>query len=253
MIGENSENTAAGEAAATDSTADAAATDATSDAKQRLMEAALANVAFDGWTDATFKAAIADSGVSPQLARALFPRGGVDLAVAYHQKGDALMVERLKAADLDGLRLREKIARAIRIRLDLVEDKEAVRRGTTLFTLPHYSAEGLRALWGTADAIWTTLGDTAEDLNWYSKRTSLSAIYSATVLFWLGDDSPDHKATWDFLDRRIDNLMMIEKGKANLRANPLGKALMAGPDFLASKIRKPKLRDDLPGHIGPKG
>lgn len=243
MISENSENTATG----------GAATDTTADAKHRLLQAALANVAFDGWTEAAFKAAIRDSGVNPHLARALFPRGGVDMAVAYHRQGDALMAERLQAADLEGLRLREKIARAIRIRLDLVEDKEAVRRGTTLFTLPQYSAEGLRALWGTADTIWTTLGDTSDDLNWYSKRTSLSAIYSATVLFWLGDDSTDHQATWAFLDRRIDNLMAFEKGKASLRANPLGKALLAGPDFLASKIRKPQLRDDLPGHIGPKG
>jgi ubiquinone biosynthesis protein COQ9 len=87
-----------------------------------------------------------------------------------------------------------------------------------------HAADGARAIWGTADAIWTALGDTSDDMNWYSKRASLSAVYGATVLFWLGDDSTGHQATWDFLDRRIEGVMRFEKAKAAMAANPLGKA-----------------------------
>lgn len=215
--------------------------------KDLILEAALAHVAFDGWTDATFRGAVADSGVDSNLARALYPRGGVDLALAYHHRGDGLMRQRLAQTDLTALRFRDRIALAIRARLEVVDDKEAVRRGTTLFALPQYATEGARAIWGTADAIWDALGDTSDDLNWYSKRTTVSAVYSATVLYWLGDDSPDHANTWAFLDRRIDNVMQIEKGKAALARNPLGKALLAGPQKLLQKIRKPSPPDDLPG------
>ena len=51
-------------------------------ARDAILDAALPHVPFDGWTDTTFRAATADSGVDAGLARALFPRGGLDLAVA---------------------------------------------------------------------------------------------------------------------------------------------------------------------------
>jgi ubiquinone biosynthesis protein COQ9 len=40
------------------------------------------------------------------------------------------------------------------------------------------------------------------------------------VLFWLGDDSPGHQATWEFLDRRIEDVMQIEKLKGALPKFP---------------------------------
>ncbi len=221
------------------------------EARQKLVAAALPHVAFDGWTAATFRAAVADSGVTPALAAALFPRGGTDLALAYHAAGDAAMVAALAAEDLSALRFRDRIARAVLIRLSLA-DREAVRRGTTLFALPHLAADGARALWSTADAIWTALGDGADDVNWYTKRATLSAVYGATVLFWLGDDSPDQQATRDFLDRRIEGVMRFEKLKADAAGNPLGKVLLAGPMALLGRIRPPGPRDGLPGRRSPR-
>jgi ubiquinone biosynthesis protein COQ9 len=216
--------------------------------RDTLLRAALAHVPFDGWSETTFLAAIADTGIAPGLARALFPRGAVDLALEFHRRGDAAMVARLAATDLGALRFRDRVATAVRYRLEAVaEDKEAVRRGTTLFALPLHAADGARAIWGSADAIWTALGDTSRDINWYSKRATLSAVYAATVLFWLGDDSPDSRATWDFLDRRIDDVMRIEKAKASFKANPLGKFLLAGPARLMERVQAPHLPDDLPG------
>ena len=217
-------------------------------AKARILQAALPHVAFDGWSAATLAAAITDSGVAPGLAQALFPRGGIDLAVAYHRAGDATMAEALAERDLSGLRFRDRVALAIRLRLELA-DKEAVRRGSTLFALPQHAAEGANLLWGTADAIWTALGDSSRDVNWYSKRASLSAVHAATVLYWLGDTSDDHTATWEFLDRRIDNILQIEKLKAGLRMNPALRALMNGPLRILDRISAPQPATDLPGKM----
>ena len=115
------------------------------------------------------------------------------------------------AADLLGLRFRDRIAHAIMLRLELVSgDREAVRRGATLFALPHHAADGARAIWHTADTIWTALGDESRDFAWYSKRATLSAVYSSALLYWLGDDSPGASATREFVARRIDNVMQIE-------------------------------------------
>ena len=217
-------------------------------AKDRILAAALPHVAFDGWSDATLTAALSDSGLASGLGRALFPRGGVDLAVAYHRQGDAAMAEALGARDLTALRFRDRVALAVRLRLEAA-DKELVRRGSALFALPQHAAEGAGLIWGTADAIWTALGDTSRDLNWYTKRASLSAVYGATVLFWLGDTSDDQAATWDFLDRRIENVMQFEKTKARLKENPLAKALLKGPLKVLERIQAPEPVKDLPGQM----
>jgi ubiquinone biosynthesis protein COQ9 len=215
--------------------------------RDAVLDAALAHVPFDGWSEATFRAAVAASGVAPGLAKALFPRGAVDLALAYHRRGDAAMVARLKASDLAAMRYSDRVAAAVRFRLEAAGDKEAVRRGATLFALPQHAADGAKAIWGTADAIWAALGDTSRDLNWYTKRATLSAVYASTVLYWLGDDSIGHQATWEFLDRRIADVMRIEKAKAAFRDNPLGKALLAGPMKVMERVKAPTLPDDLPG------
>lgn len=214
-----------------------------------LLKAALTHVPFDGWSEATFKAAISDSGLDPTLARTACPRGAVDLAVAFHSAGDKAMLERIKATDMSALKFREKIAAAVRFRLEAVDDKEVVRRGTSLFALPHHAADGAKAIWGTCDKIWDALGDTSDDVNWYTKRATLSAVYSSTVLYWLGDDSIDHQATWAFLDRRIENVMQFEKFKAQVNENPFLKRALSGPIWALGKVKAPSKTpyEDLPG------
>ena len=215
-------------------------TDAPIPPKDRLLQAALMHVPFDGWSQATFDAAVQDADIDRTVAQSLCPRGAVDLALHYHVKGDQEMLARLRAADLDEMRFRDRIAAAVRFRLEAVEDKEVVRRGTTLFALPMYAADGTKAIWGTADAIWDALGDTSEDVNWYTKRATLGGVYSATVLYWLGDTSEGHAATWAFLDRRIDNVMQIEKLKAQVNGNPVLSKLMAGPNWVMGHVKAPQ-------------
>lgn len=219
----------------------------TEHAKDRVLAAALAHVPFDGWSETTLTAAIADSGVAPGLARALFPRGGVDLAAAWHRLGDRAMVEALAGRDLTALRFRDRVALAVMLRLQAA-DRECVRRGSALFALPQHAAEGAGLIWGTADAIWTALGDSSRDLNWYTKRATLSAVFGSTVLYWLGDTSEGDADTRAFLDRRIETVMQIEKAKAGFRATPLGKALLQGPLAFLDRLQAPQGSDGLPGH-----
>ncbi|WP_171131006.1 MULTISPECIES: COQ9 family protein [unclassified Ruegeria] len=223
------------------------------DAKNQLLDAILNHVPFDGWSEASFRAAISDCDIEDTLARAVCPRGAVDLALAYHARGDELMLERITTEDLSGLKFRDKIAAAIRFRLQAVQDKEVVRRGVTLFALPTHAADGAKAIWGTCDKIWDALGDTSDDVNWYTKRATLSGVYSSTVLFWLGDDSPDHQKTWEFLDRRIEGVMQFEKLKAQVQGNPLFKPFLAVPNWLAGQVKAPmRMRTDLPGMLNPR-
>ncbi|MEL6642354.1 MAG: COQ9 family protein [Pseudomonadota bacterium] len=220
---------------------------------ERLLDAALPHVAFDGWSETTFRAAARDAEIDLETARSLCPRGSVDLALAFHEAGDAQMKVRIAETDMSALRYRDKVAQAVRLRLEVIEDKEAVRRGVTLFSLPQYAALGASATWGTVDAIWNALGDTSDDVNWYTKRATLSGVYGSTVLYWLGDESPGHADTWAFLDRRIDDVMQIEKLKAQVRDHPVLKTVFAGPNWLLSQIKAPSRtpRTDVPGVVTP--
>ena len=218
--------------------------------RRAVVAAALPHVAFDGWTDRTLARAMADSGVDPGLSRLAFPRGGVDLALAYHDLKDAELAERLRADDLAGLRFRDRIAHAIALRLEIVAaDREAVRRGVALFALPTHAADGARAIWRTADTIWNALGDASTDYNWYTKRTTLSAVYSSCLLYWLGDQTPNFAATRAFIQRRIDNVMQFEEAKARIARNPLAAAVLKGPQRLLDRVKAPDdtAASSLPG------
>ncbi|MEQ8294575.1 MAG: COQ9 family protein [Roseovarius sp.] len=209
------------------------------DVKTRLLEAAKPHVPFDGWSEATYRAAVKEAGVAPGLARAVCPRGAIDLALAYHEAGDREMVRRIEETDMGGMRFRDKVALAVRLRLK-VADKELVRRGMTLFSLPHHAPDGAQAVWRTCDRIWTALGDSSDDVNWYTKRATLSGVYGSTVLYWLGDESEDQARTWEFLDRRIGDVMQFEKVKAQAAENRFVSGLMNGPLSFLNRIKPPK-------------
>jgi ubiquinone biosynthesis protein COQ9 len=225
-----------------------------SGARERLLAAILVNVPFDGWSAQSFDVALADSGVEAGLARLACPRGALDLALAYHRAGDEEMLARMASAQLGAMRYSARVAAGVRFRLEAAEDKEIVRRGLTFFAMPAHVSDGAAAIWGTCDKIWTALGDSSRDVNWYSKRAILSGVYSSTLLFWLGDESEDHQATWAFLDRRIENVMQFEKLKGSLRNNPLVQGFMRGPGRILDRIEAPqaRVRDDLPGYVRPK-
>lgn len=212
-----------------------------------LLDAALPHVVFDGWSPTSFEAARRDAEVSLEDAQVLAPRGAVDLAVAFHRRGDQQMLVRLEDVDLDQLRVRERVLTALKLRLEVMDDKEAVRRATALFSLPTHATEGGKLIWETADHVWTALGDTSRDGNWYSKRAILSAVWGATVLYWLGDDSPDGADTHDFLERRIEDVMRFEKLKGQLKDNPLTKPFMSMQEAVMGKMRAPTPPNDVPG------
>lgn len=224
-------------------------------ALDKLLNAALAHVPFDGWSPETFKAAARDAGMTAEEARAVAPRGAVDLAIAFHRRGDRAMVEAAKAADMSNLRFSEKVAEMLKLRIDAMEDREAVRRASAFFALPQNAGDGMKLIWETADHVWTALGDTSRDVNWYTKRATLSGVWASTVLYWLGDQSEGYANTRAFIDRRIDDVMAIEKVKGRLRENPITKPLMSLQSSIFGKVKAPDMShlNDLPGHFrGPR-
>ena len=110
--------------------------------------------------------------------------------------------------------------------------------------------------WRTADRIWRLAGDTATDFNHYTKRITLGAVYSSTLLAWLDDKSEGLVESRAFLDRRIANVMSFEKWKAQWRGDPVRRpslcplprtaALPAAPRY--RRFAKPVVIDNQSQH-----
>ncbi|MBV0891353.1 COQ9 family protein [Paracoccus sp. Z118] len=204
------------------------------DSLHRLLDAALIHVPFDGMNDRALAAGARDIGMAHELARTLFPQGGASLAAAYHRRGDAELRRWIAARPAQG-RFRDRVAEAIWHRLEIA-DPELVRAGASVMALPQNAARGARLMWDTADTIWDALGDSSADVSWWTKRASLSSVWGAAVLYWLGDYSEGRGDTRAFIDRRIDDVMRFEKLKGAARKLP-GVGLAA--DLATGWIRKP--------------
>ena len=181
--------------------------------RDRLIAAALAHVPFDGWTGRALRAGAADLGLDPALAANAFPGGPAELLEAFSADIDRRMLAALEARDLKAMKHRHRVATAVRARLELLApQREAVRRGLSFLTLPRNAALGAKCLYRSVDAIWHAAGDTSTDYNFYTKRLLLAGVYSATLLFWLNDESEDFSETWAFLDRRLAEVIKIGGG-----------------------------------------
>ena len=130
--------------------------------RDRLAEAALLHVPFDGMNLVALRAGARDIGLSGDVAEAFFPGGGADLAAWIHRRGDARLAEWMQGAPAG--RISERIADAIRQRLDFA-DVELVRAASAVLALPVNQPLAARLMWETADTIWNGLGDSSRDVN----------------------------------------------------------------------------------------
>jgi ubiquinone biosynthesis protein COQ9 len=187
--------------------------------RDAAVTAALVHVPLDGWSPRALRAGLRDAGLDPRDLDLLFPGGPAEAIEVWCDLADRRMAEELAREDIAQMKLRARVARAVMGRLAAVRgNKDAVGRALALLALPQNAAVAARTGFRTVDAIWRAVGDRSADFSWYTKRASLGAIYAATLLYWLNDDSEDDARTADFLDRRIEGLMAIPKARARLKS-----------------------------------
>ncbi len=211
----------------------------------RLLDALLGHVPFDGWSLAAIDRAAGDLGLDPMLARSLFPRGPVDAIAAHSARADRQMAAAVAVRDMSTLRHHEKVAAALWLRFEQAEPaREAVRRGAQFLAMPGHAGTALRLLYRTVDAAWAAIGDRSTDFSYYTKRALLAAVYSASFAYWLQDDSPGREQTRAFLDRRLAEIGHL--GRLRGRLAPAAEAL-AAPLTLASRLRERLFSPRRPG------
>ncbi len=167
-------------------------------ARDAAIRAMLPLVPELGWTVRALRQAAGPD------ADMLFPGGPAEMVETHSAIADATMA----ATPVTEERLSRRVRALLLARLDQAEpDREAIRRGLSLLSLPGNRPAGARSLLRTVDAVWQAAGDTATGFSWYSKRALLAGVYSATLLYWLRrGGGPDTEA---FLDRRLEGVARI--------------------------------------------
>jgi ubiquinone biosynthesis protein COQ9 len=186
-------------------------------ARAAILAAALPAVPFDGWSWQCLRAACDAAGFDHAMARRAFPGGPGELLSYYQGTLDQRVEAALAGDDLLEMKIRERVSLIIRTRLAMMApDREAVRQSLSAQVRPDIARHAVSGLYRTVDRMWWLAGDTATDFNHYTKRAMLTGVYTSTVLVWLNDDSEGFEQTWAFLDRRIADVMTVEKVRGRI-------------------------------------
>ncbi|HHI88636.1 MAG TPA: COQ9 family protein [Hellea balneolensis] len=187
-------------------------------ARRRLLDAALELAPFEGWTGEMLRIAAKQAGL-PEGADALyFPGGPLEVIRFWNLELNTACWDRLQALDLDTMRIRDKVTAGVLARFEAMEGhEEAARRALARLALPDGLSLGPQLLWGAADTIWRAIGDVSTDINYYTKRATLSGVLSSTLAAWLADETPKKTKARAFLDARIENVMQFEGAKWKLK------------------------------------
>ena len=178
--------------------------------QEKIMLAMVAQVPFEGWTLEALRLAVLDAGFEKGDEYRAFEGDPKQVLEAFFAWTDQKMRDKLEAMDLDQMRIRDRIATAIMVRLRLLAPyKEAVRKTLSTLAHPSYGPRGLKLLGKTVSDMWYAAGDQSTDFNYYTKRTLLAGVYVSTLWVWLDDASPDLSQTQDHLHKRIDQVMKI--------------------------------------------
>jgi ubiquinone biosynthesis protein COQ9 len=186
------------------------------------------NAVFDGWTEAAVNSAAAQLAIEPAQARLAFPKDAPHMIEAWIEGVDAAMVAHFTPEVVATMKVRDRIRAMIWHRLEVTASaREASRKALAILAMPQNVPLALKTNWRSSDLMWRLAGDTATDFNHYTKRLTLSAVYTSTLLAWLDDDSEGFADTAAFLDRRLANVMQFEKWKSRWRGDAIRRPSLA--------------------------
>ena len=174
------------------------------------------HVPFDGWSKQSLELAAEDCGIDKSDIFRVLPRGVKEAVEIYAHLADEDMVMAFNEAMSESqtaLRgMTAKIKLLILLRLEQASPhKEVVRKTLQYLRKPSRIKLSQSLLYNTIDRIWRVAGDDSTDFSFYTKRGLLGAIYSATLLYFLGDNSGSMDNTSNFLDRRLKEISVIPK------------------------------------------
>jgi len=188
--------------------------DPSHNARRALLEAALPHVPFDGWTSKTLRQAVSGTDLPAGAEALYFPGGPLEMIKFWNAEMDLQVDKHMAELDLANMRIRDKVTAGVLARLYAIgPHEEAARRAVARTALPDGLSLGPKILWAASDTVWRAINDQSTDINYYTKRMTLSAVISTSLAAWLADAEPQKQKARAFLDARIENVMQFETAK----------------------------------------
>lgn len=192
-----------------------------------ILRASMPHVPFDGWCKATLIAGANDCGHDADAVRTAFPNGATDAIALHSQLADQSMVDAFLQLPERPEKVHLTIRQLVLLRLEIAQpDKDAIRRAVSLLAMPDNAKLSAKLLYETVDSMWRAAGQSDTNFSFYTKRGTLGAVYSATMIAWLADNSSNLDKTVGFLDRRLADVARIPR-----MTKPVRKLMSAGQRF----------------------
>ena len=177
-----------------------------------ILRASMPHVPFDGWCEATLLAGANDCGHDAEAVRTAFPRGANDAIALHSRLADQSMIDAFLELPERPEKVHLTIRQLVLLRLEIAQpDKDAIRRAVSVLAMPVNAKLSAKLLYETVDSMWRAAGQRDTNFSFYTKRGTLAAVYSATMLAWLADNSSNLDKTVGFLDRRLADVARIPR------------------------------------------
>ncbi|XP_065827436.1 ubiquinone biosynthesis protein COQ9, mitochondrial-like [Oscarella lobularis] len=194
------------------------------DTKGKLLDLALEFVPEYGWSKQALSRAAKSLGF-PSVAHGLVSRGAIDIIFYFERKSNNQIVEEFypksprTKTDEEKPNVTAFLYDIIKARLALIEPYiEKWPQALALQSQPQYTVEAFTNLGHLMDDIWYLAGDNSTDMNWYTKRISLGAIYGSAELYMLQDRSPGYENTWTFVENRLDDFVALLRARKRIES-----------------------------------
>ncbi|CAO0789867.1 unnamed protein product [Mucor circinelloides] len=205
------------------------------DPRLEMLYATMPFVAQYGWSMESLIHGARSLGY-PSVAHGMFPGGEAGLIDAYlseqRKQFAQLAKEKYITGNLQNVSMNERVQILTSLRLDM--NKPYIKKwpeALAIMARPSNVAMSLKHLGDIADDIWYYAGDRSPDMNWYTKRASLAAVYSTADLYMTKDSSPNYAETERFLKRRLDEAAWVGSS-----ARQLGTMLTFGAKSMLSAL-----------------
>lgn len=178
-----------------------------------LIEKTLEIIAADGVSDDSLLRACRSLEMEDSFCK--FTDGIAGLLKEYERFLDAILYER--SEEFEHLRVHERVKLAVKMRLlqyqRCANYRAVLKKQVAFFVDISNWPIFCEVVGATVSSIWLAIGDKSSDFNYYTKRLSLSGVYVSTLLYFIDDYSENFSDTMAFLDRRIDNILMVHRFK----------------------------------------
>ncbi|MGN7678560.1 MAG: COQ9 family protein [Anaplasma sp.] len=198
-------------------------------AMHRITEETIALIPSLGVRDSTLLEACKRLGVENSFCK--FPEGIV--SVLRRMNGELIrsVTSAFQSINQEELpRMRDKVGHLVKLcilhNISLPNSRQLIKSILCFAMLPQNMRLYAQLTFEVADMVWHLAGDSSTNFKYYTKRTTVAWVYVSSLIYLTRDFSEGFSATFAFMERRIADVLVLQKLKGSIGSR-LAKAFSA--------------------------